>query len=149
MELYIIQWSLNGEQLQKIPSARTYAIAITPDSTKMVTASINKIHIYDFHNWRNMREFDVHDSHLTSLQITKDSRFALVNTGQASEQMAVMVDLETGQVVTTYEGPEQKQWQIKGCFGGTDEHFVISGSEGTFPTSSELCGPKPNRGNRQ
>jgi hypothetical protein len=40
------------------------------------------------------------------------------------------VDIETGKVVTRYHGQIQDEMVIRGTFGGADENFVLSGSEG-------------------
>lgn len=141
LEEYLIQWSVHGEQLEKTPSARTYDLKISPNGETLIAASLDKLHIYDLHTWEIIRELDLaaHRSekvHLTGLQITKDWRFALVNTGKTENQMLILVDLESGEIVKRYKGPKQEEWIIKGCLGGQDERFVVSGSEGLFARRS-------------
>jgi len=43
-----------------------------------------------------------------------------------------MVDLENGHIIQRYPGQVQDQWLIRGCLGGADENFVVSGSEDSF-----------------
>jgi len=84
--------------------------------------------VYDFHDWKNQHSYNL-GSRVTGVETTKDSRYAIVNT---AAREVVLVDLENGRVIQRYSGQAQDQWVIRGCLGGADEHFVLSGSEGWF-----------------
>ncbi|PPQ68153.1 hypothetical protein CVT25_014079 [Psilocybe cyanescens] len=63
---------------------------------------------------------------LTSVQISQDSRYALVN--HAPNEIHLW-DLNTGQMACRYEGQTQGRHVIRSCFGGIESNFVVSGSE--------------------
>ncbi|KAH9483891.1 WD repeat-containing protein 26-like protein [Psilocybe cubensis] len=66
------------------------------------------------------------DGDLTSVQISQDSRYALIN--HAPNEIHLW-DLTTGQIACKYEGQTQGHHVIRSCFGGVDGNFVVSGSE--------------------
>ncbi|KAF3182569.1 hypothetical protein TWF225_006474 [Orbilia oligospora] len=126
----IVLWNLAGEALHTWQGSRIYDIVITPDGARLIAiCTEHKIHIYDLTTPKrdeicvlNMK------APLTSISVTKDSRFAIVNMGQGSEQIQ-MVDLQYHEEVRTFKGHKQGKFVIKSCFGGADENFVVSGSE--------------------
>ncbi|KAI0273432.1 WD40 repeat-like protein [Gloeopeniophorella convolvens] len=63
---------------------------------------------------------------LTSVKISSDSRYALVN--HAPDEIHLW-DLSTGRLTRKYTGQRQGQHIIRSCFGGVDGNFVVSGSE--------------------
>lgn len=127
MDEYMISWDAQGERLYRASAPRTYDLEITADGSKIVTVCINdQLHVYDFHNWKNQRSYSL-GSRLTGLETTKDSRYAIVNT---AAREVILVDLENGRVIQRYSGQVQDQWVIRGCLGGANENFVLSGSEG-------------------
>jgi len=65
---------------------------------------------------------------ITSLALTRDGAYALVNL--ASQQIHLW-DLAKGRPVQKYTGHVQNKYIIRSCFGGVDESFILSGSEGT------------------
>ncbi|KAI5780824.1 WD40 domain-containing protein [Geopyxis carbonaria] len=126
MDEYMVEWDLQGTQLRKVSSSRFYDLKITPDGKKLVAVCTDKhFHVYDFNDWKNKRSYNF-KCMLTCVQTSDDSRHAIVNT---NAREVVLVDLDTGKVVQRYTGQIQDKWVIRGCFGGTDEHFVLSGSE--------------------
>ncbi|KAI5854194.1 WD40-repeat-containing domain protein [Tricharina praecox] len=126
MDEYMISWDAQGERLYRASAPRTYDLEITADGSKIVTVCINdQLHVYDFHNWKNQRSYSL-GSRLTGLETTKDSRYAIVNT---AAREVILVDLENGRVIQRYSGQVQDQWVIRGCLGGANENFVLSGSE--------------------
>ncbi|KAK6523769.1 hypothetical protein TWF281_001741 [Arthrobotrys megalospora] len=126
----IVLWNLAGEALHTWQGSRIYDIVITPDSSRLIAiCTEHKIHIYDLTTPKK-DEFCVlmMKAPLTSISVTKDSRYAIVNMGHGSEQIQ-MVDLELHEEVRTFKGHKQGKFVIKSCFGGADENFVVSGSE--------------------
>jgi hypothetical protein len=43
-------------------------------------------------------------------------------------------DIQTGEIARKYSGQEQGRHVIRSCFGGTDNNFIVSGSEGENKT---------------
>ncbi|EPS40252.1 hypothetical protein H072_5931 [Dactylellina haptotyla CBS 200.50] len=126
----IVLWNLQGEDLHQWSGSRIYDIVITPDGTRLIAiCTEQKIHIYDLASPKK-EEFCtlLMKAPLTSISVTKDSRYAIVNMGIGSEQIQ-MVDLELHEEVRTFKGHKQGKFVIKSCFGGADENFVVSGSE--------------------
>lgn len=73
-----------------------------------------------------------------SISISQDSRHLLVNHQNG---VAQLIDLFTREPVQTYTGHNGgEEFVIRSTFGGADESFVASGSEGkTFPGVTALC----------
>lgn len=46
-----------------------------------------------------------------------------------------MMNIDTGEILQVFEGHRQTQYMIRNAFGGAQETFVVSGSEGEFPQS--------------
>ena len=65
---------------------------------------------------------------ITSLSITQDGRYALTNITETQELH--LWDLEERQLIRKYIGQKQKSFVIRSTFGGDDESFILSGSEG-------------------
>jgi WD40 repeat protein len=135
LDEFLILWDLNGEMIRKGSSPRIYDLSITADGQKIVAVCTEKqLHVYDFHDWKNKRTHNL-DIRMTGVQTTKDSLHAIVNT---AAREVVMVDLETGHIMQRYPGQVQDQWVIRGCLGGADENFVVSGSEGSLPLCLDI-----------
>jgi hypothetical protein len=49
-----------------------------------------------------------------------------------NENKIRLMDIESGEVVESYEGHVQSKFIIRSAFGGAGEGFVVSGSEGMF-----------------
>ncbi|KAG9043771.1 hypothetical protein FS837_009137 [Tulasnella sp. UAMH 9824] len=65
---------------------------------------------------------------ITSLSISSDSRYALINH---SPDDLLLYDLVKHRTVRKFTGQQQQNDVIRSCFGGVDEDFILSGSEGT------------------
>ena len=96
------------------------------------------------------------EGELTSVKISQDAQFALINCASDNGPSAVrplslshpflsvvltcawhaywqeihLMDLATQQVVRKYAGHSQSKHVIRSCFGGVEGAFVASGSEG-------------------
>ncbi|KAG6335210.1 hypothetical protein ID866_3881 [Astraeus odoratus] len=66
------------------------------------------------------------EGELTSVKISSDSRFAIVNHAPDAIHL---FDLDDGHIVWKFTGQRQRQHVIRSCFGGVDGNFVVSGSE--------------------
>jgi WD repeat-containing protein 26 len=120
---------------------RIYACAISPDGQRLICATTEKkIIIYDYATREEERVFQL-PHQVTCLNISKDSRYMLVNlASSASEQDTrlekpfheiQLLDIETASIVKSYSGHTQGNFIIRSSFGGANENFVVSGSEGT------------------
>ncbi|KAI5816950.1 WD40-repeat-containing domain protein [Pyronema omphalodes] len=129
LDEFMLQYNPNGELIRRIPSKRLYDVKITPDGTKLVvTCTHHKMHVYNFQNLAEppaVYSFEP-TQNLTGIALTKDSKYVVINTGAGE---LIMVDLETGEVVKRFVGQVQDKFVIRGCLGGADENFVLSGSE--------------------
>jgi WD40 repeat protein len=64
---------------------------------------------------------------ITSLALSADSRYVTVNL---SSQEIHLWELEKKSLVQHYRGHKQGRFVIRSCFGGANQAFVVSGSEG-------------------
>lgn len=123
-------WSVNG------PLLYTWAIdyriqncAISSDEQHLVTISIERqIYVYNFIT-REERYSILLKCDMTSLSISRDSRYMLIST---TDNEVHMIDIETADIVRKFIGQKQGNFIIRSAFGGADENFVVSGSEGTY-----------------
>ncbi|KAI0820195.1 WD40 repeat-like protein [Trametes gibbosa] len=71
------------------------------------------------------------EGELTSVKISQDSQYALINRASENGPPAEiqLLDLNTEQVVRKYMGHTQSKHVIRSCFGGVEGNFVLSGSE--------------------
>ena len=137
MELTI--WNLRGEPVHKWHGQRIYDLAITPDGKRLITINTScEVHVYNFVTRELEYEINLH-SELTSVSVSKDSKFMIIN--MASVQEVHLYEIDTLNLVQKYSGQKQKEFVIRNCFGGADENLVLSGSEGKFsrfPVSVEV-----------
>ncbi|KZV65911.1 WD40 repeat-like protein [Peniophora sp. CONT] len=66
------------------------------------------------------------ENQLTSVSISADSRYALVNH---APDALLLWDLHAQRLVRAFAGQRQPRHVIRSCFGGVDEAFIVSGSE--------------------
>lgn len=88
-------------------------------------SSENRMIIYDLKT--GQVELSIHmEGELTSVKISEDSRYALIN--HAPDEIHLW-DLEELRLARKFTGQRQSHHVIRSCFGGIDGNFVISGSE--------------------
>ncbi|KAG2041821.1 WD40-repeat-containing domain protein [Suillus americanus] len=85
----------------------------------------NRMIIYDLKT--RQVELSVHmEGELTSVKISEDSRYALIN--HAPDEIHLW-DLEEFRLTRKFTELQQGHYVIRSCFGGITGNFVISGSE--------------------
>ncbi|KAG6837267.1 hypothetical protein H0H93_012272 [Arthromyces matolae] len=117
LPISIVNEGFTGREVQSGDAAAAGAAA--------ARASENRMVIYDLRTKQIESSIRL-DGELTSVKITRDSRFALVN--HAPDEIQLW-DLETGRLSRKFTGQRQGRHVIRSCFGGYDENFVVSGSE--------------------
>lgn len=123
-------WGVNGSLLYTwTVDYRIQNCAISADEQYLVTISIERqIFVYNF-NTREELYSILMKSGMTSLSISRDSRYMLINT---TDNEVHMIDIETADIVQKYIGQKQGNFIIRSAFGGADESLVVSGSEGMY-----------------
>ena len=121
-------FTANGELLYKwSANYRVQDIAITPDGQRLVTISPER-QVYVYKLRTRVEEYSmVLRTELTCINVSKDSRYILVNLADNELQL---IDIFSAAIVQRFMGQKQGNYIIKSCFGGVDENLIISGSEG-------------------
>ncbi|KAF9052998.1 WD40 repeat-like protein [Panaeolus papilionaceus] len=151
----IIIWNTDGQVRDSwgTTTIRLTDLAVTPDYTHIVAVGMesdippraqngdassvatngtppnpsrtHKIIVYDV-STKDTKSLTRLDGELTSVQISQDSQYALINH---SPNEVHLWDIHSGRVARKYSGQSQGRHVIRSCFGGVDGNFVVSGSE--------------------
>lgn len=135
MKYGLAVWDMDGNVHHKWTedSLRVHDLAISPDGTRLVVILEKRILVYDFVSYEKICEWTMDGMKLTSVNISQDSQLMLISM---NENKIKLMEIDTGEVLETFTGHTQKQFIIRSAFGGANESFVVSGSEGeSFPTS--------------
>ena len=121
-------WSESGHQLHSwAVNYRVQDCAISPDGQRLVVIS-NESHIIVYNFATREEEYSIlQKNQMTSIQISKDSRYMLINMANCEVQL---IDIETAEMHRRFLGQKQGEYVIRGTFGGADQNLIISGSEG-------------------
>ncbi len=124
----IYQWDLQGNCVHAWPRThRTEDLALSRDQRWLVAIDEQcNLHVYNAIA-RELAYSLKLNVRATSISISRDSHYLLVNK---ADREAVLIDIETRETVRKYTGQVTGQFTIRGDFGGANENFVISGSEG-------------------
>ena len=127
-ERNLCQWNLNGDLIYDWGrDHRIQDLAVSPNGHYLVAMDIHHIHVYNFVTRELEYEMDL-KVQLRSVSISQNSRHLLVNKKDGE---ARMLDLDTRETVRTFAtGDKPGEFVIRSVFGGANESFVISGSEG-------------------
>ncbi len=136
IQAQLCAWDLNGRHMYTWPGGyRVYDCAISPDGHRLITITTEKrIHVYNYRTREEEYNFEL-KVQLTCLSISQDSRYMLVNMANNEIQL---LDIESAEIVRTFEGQKQGTYVIRSSFGGAAENFVISGSQGRMLLSSSV-----------
>ena len=125
----IYNWSRDAKM-------RVYDVALSPDGRRLVALLDSCILVYDFFTRELIGEYPYDKVKLTSVKISEDNKHMLVSMNV--NQISVMV-MDTGEVRQTFHGHKQANYMIRSVFGGANESFVVSGSEGEI-SGAEIVG---------
>ncbi|CAN8095932.1 unnamed protein product [Discula destructiva] len=120
-------WNTKGEELFTWESKfRVEDLTISPDSRWLVAMDDQSfLHVYDYQT-RGLR-YDLElECRGTSIRISADSRYLLVNKKDA---IAQLINIATTNTVQKYMGHYPGDFTIRSDLGGANELYVISGSE--------------------
>lgn len=125
----LVTWSATGEELFTWTTKfRVEDLTISPDGRWLVAMDDQQhVHVFDYQT-RELR-YDLELScRGTSIRISADSKYLLVNKKDA---IAQLINIATTDTVQKYKGHVPGEFTIRSDLGGANEQFVISGSEGT------------------
>lgn len=124
----VCEWDLDGQCIYTW--ARTYRtedVALSRDQRWLVAIDDQcNLHVYHYATREHLYDLTL-NVRATSLSISRDSRYILVHK---LDREAILIDIETRETVQKYTGHVTGQFTIRSDFGGANENFVISGSEG-------------------
>lgn len=108
-------------------SFRVTDVAVSHDGSRMAATTIdNRILVYDLLSRDRIAEWPMLEK-LTSITWSEDGELLLINM---NEGKVFTINAASGEVDMRYDGARQAEFVIRSRFGGADENFVISGSEG-------------------
>lgn len=132
-----MEWSASGDKVAEWPSDhRVEDLTVSPNGRWLV-AMDDRHHVQVYNLMTREFEYKIDlNVRLMSVSISEDSRHLLVNHQNG---VAQLIDLFTREPVQSYTGHNcGDQFVIRSTFGGADESFVVSGSDGT-----SCCAPPP------
>ncbi|RUO96418.1 WD40-repeat-containing domain protein [Jimgerdemannia flammicorona] len=126
----ILLWNIDGSMLHKWSGPRVMDLAVNREGTLMYAiCSEKKIWAYDLTDKTTQALWSIQETDpITSISLTLDDRYALVNLQTAQELH--LWDLENKVLVHKYVGHNHLRYVLRSCFGGINQRFVVSGSEG-------------------
>jgi WD repeat-containing protein 26 len=131
-------WSIDNKRVYqwKEDSLRVHDLSISPDGQRLVVLLENRVLVYDFVSREKIAEWAIDGVKTTSINISADSKHMLVSMNENSIRLMV---IDTGEVLQSFEGHRQTEFVVRSAFGGANENFVVSGSEGMiYPTNSDF-----------
>lgn len=125
-------WSSKGEELHTWTTKfRVEDLTISPDSQWLIAMDDQAlIHVFDYETRELKYDLEL-ECRGTSIRISADSQYLLVNKKDA---VAQLINIATTNTVQKYMGHQPGEFTIRSDLGGANELYVISGSEGTSTT---------------
>lgn len=115
---------------------RVHDLALSPDGRRLVVLLEKRILVYDFITYEKIHEWTVAGiKTFTSVVISQDSRYMLISM---NPNMIKLMEIDTGKSIRTFTDHVQSNFIIRSSFGGANENFVVSGSEGKLTSSASL-----------
>lgn len=130
----ICMWDCDGNEIKAWRGMRMPKVsdlAVTPDGKKLISVLAEKeIRILNVRT--NVEKVIVEEHPITSLSISFDSKFFIVNLN--SQEIHLWDVARKWETPLKYMGHKQHKYVIRSCFGGLDSSFIASGSE-----NSQVC----------
>jgi WD40 repeat protein len=131
-------WDLNEDIIYKWKEdkMRVYDLSLSPDGRRLVVLLVSSIAVYDFITREKIAEYSFDDHKMTCVNISKDSKTMLVSM---NPNKIHLMHIDSGEILQSFHGQKQSEYMIRSAFGGANESFVVSGSEGMtiFPSNSK------------
>ncbi|VAH04071.1 unnamed protein product [Triticum turgidum subsp. durum] len=109
-----------GERIPKVSD-----LAVTPDGKHLICVCPNEIW---FRELRKGREWKIPERQtISSLSLSGDGQSMIVNLN--SQEIHLWKTNGSSRVPDKFKGHKQGKFVIRSCFGGSDYHFIASGSE--------------------
>ncbi|MCO5582794.1 hypothetical protein L7F22_036693 [Adiantum nelumboides] len=124
----ICNWDIEGKELDSWKGVRVPRIndlTITADGNHMISICEKDIRIFNLET-KGERVIS-EDQSITSLSVSKDGRYLLVNL--VSQEIHLWDMMDSAKLLLKYSGHRQTRYVIRSCFGGFNQAFVVSGSE--------------------
>eukprot|EP00164_Ancoracysta_twista_P001040 GFYU01001357.1.p1 GENE.GFYU01001357.1~~GFYU01001357.1.p1 ORF type:complete len:538 (-),score=141.78 GFYU01001357.1:250-1863(-) len=129
LDKHIYEWSIDGDELDARRGYRVNDLAVTPDGKRIIAICPDKT-IRVFSTETREEEFTLDETDaITSLCVSRDGNYILVNVSCQECGQIHLWDLRERRIIRKYTGQRQGRFVIRSSFGGTDEAFIISGSE--------------------
>lgn len=125
----LCSWTLEGQPIYSWEEVdhRIQGCVISPDGQRMITISAEtEVTVYNYITRAFEYQIKV-GSKMTCINISRDSRYVLVNMADNEVQL---FDLETADIIRRFMGQKQGEYVLRSAFGGADQNLIISGSEG-------------------
>ncbi|XP_047337162.1 WD repeat-containing protein WDS homolog [Impatiens glandulifera] len=124
----IYMWDCEGNEIRSWKGTRmpkVLDLAVTPNGEYLISVfSGIEIRIL---NTKTNSERVISEERITSLSISADSRFFLVNLN--SQEIHMWDVAGKWEKPVKYRGHKQQNYVIRSCFGGLNSSFIASGSE--------------------
>lgn len=129
-------WDVDGKELDSWKGGRMPRIndlTVTADGNHLISICEKDIRIYNL-NTKLERVIEEEKS-ITSLSVSKDGSFLLVNLVNQEIHLWDIKDnskldiKDNSKLLFKYKGHRQTRYVIRSCFGGSDQAFIVSGSE--------------------
>lgn len=127
----LCQYNLRGQMLYSWPEEdRVRDCAVSPDGHYLVVASTSRtLYVYNLTKRQKLHQVTF-ESELTCVSIDRHSKYILLNRGT----QVALIDIETAEIAKKYshDSNTNRRYIFRSRFGGADDRFVITGSEGAF-----------------
>ncbi|ORZ09864.1 WD40-repeat-containing domain protein [Absidia repens] len=118
-------WKTNGNLVTRLDEQRIVDMAINANGSRLVIIGFDKkLNIYDVDGLTLTKISDIQEEcDITSLTMTKDGKYALVNLQESQE--IHLWDLQKQMVIHKYQGLKQGSFIIRSAFGvGSEDNHV-------------------------
>mmetsp|Transcript_10902 Transcript_10902/g.19981 ORF Transcript_10902/g.19981 Transcript_10902/m.19981 type:complete len:613 (-) Transcript_10902:120-1958(-) len=128
IEKKIVIWDLSGQKIRTWEMEHTIRdLNVTPQGKLVVVGTDYALRMYDIATRKTEKCNVKETSPVTCFSLSQDGRYALLSV--ANPAAIRLWDLERGAIIKHFDGIKQKRYVVQASFGGSEEIFVVSGSE--------------------